>query len=535
MLISLATVIAGLGMFFAGIWFLSENLKRATSRRFRRGVMKWTRVPVMGFGVGVIAGALTQSMAVTVFILVGMLRAGLIGVKNALPLIAGANNGLSVLVFVATLETQLVMLFVIGIVGVLIGLDVMARFRPLVGALFGLSMLFLGIDLIQTGAVPLIEHDWAEGLLTLARQSFMAGFLAGAILTCVTQSSAAVAILAIALADAGVFGLEQTIMIIYGTNFGSAMFTAALSWNLRGRSLQIALFQIFFNVLGCAIVVPLFYLEVYGGVPFMKSLVVWLSPLIDVQLAWVYLLFSAPPSILLMVTLNPGARLLDRLCPPTAVEDLSKPRYVYDRATKDPELAMDLALLELRREVESLPAFLTGLEPGASSGRGLLEDRHAAFTMLANRVLEFIDGIGRKVTGTENFDKLKELYSHQRLINSTEATIYELVSEIHSIEGRSPLRPLAAEIVQALNGLVGQNIAAAFGRTPASRETNVTLDSPSATLLEEMRQIVVGHDQDLSKAERAKLFRIANLAERVIWLLSHLPLHEFAHLNEAEG
>jgi phosphate:Na+ symporter len=111
MLESLANVVAGLGLFFAGIWFLSENLKRATSRRFRQAVVTWTREPAAGFCVGAVAGALTQSMSVTVFILVGMVRAGLVGVRNALPLIAGANQGHSVLVFVATLETKLVMLY----------------------------------------------------------------------------------------------------------------------------------------------------------------------------------------------------------------------------------------------------------------------------------------------------------------------------------------------------------------------------------------------------------------------------------------
>ena len=204
MIVSLANVIAGLGLFFAGIWFLSENLKRATGRRFRQWVIASTRVAPMGFCVGAIAGALTQSMAVTVFILVSLMRAGLIGVRNALPLLAGANIGPSVLVFVATLETQLVMLFVIGIAGFIIGLNPPDRFRPLIGALFGLSMLFLGIDLIQSGAVPLLEHEWAEGLLSLAQDSYLMSFFVGAILTCVSQSAPAVSILAITLADAGV-------------------------------------------------------------------------------------------------------------------------------------------------------------------------------------------------------------------------------------------------------------------------------------------------------------------------------------------
>ena len=533
MILSLANVIAGLGLFFAGIWFLSENLKRATSRRFRQWVIKWTRTPTMGFCVGAIAGGLTQSMSVTVFILVGLLRAGLIGVRNALPLLAGANLGLSVLVFVATLETQLVMLFVIGIVGFVIGLDPAERFRPLIGALFGLSMLFLGIDLIQSGAVPLLDHEWAEGVLAWARQSYLTGLLAGAILTCVSQSSAAVTILAITLADAGVFSVEQTIMIIYGTNLGSSAITAALSWNLRGRSLQIAMFQISFNVVGCAILVPLFYLEVYGGVPLVKSLVVWLAPQTDVQLAWVYLLFGAAGAVPLLLTLNPVVSLLQRMFRPTAVEDFSRPQFIYDGAVSDPETAMDIVLRELRRELDILATFLESMKPGAAGGQGSLADRHSAYSLLSKRVMEFIDALGRKAPSYANYDRINELFSHQRLMDSVEVTLFELATAIRSIDRRSSLQPLASYVIEALDCVVRDVNETAHGKQDVKRWTDIEMNSGTAEVLREMRQALMSHDVEFDHEERSQLFRITHLSERFFWLMSHVRLDEFARLDNA--
>ena len=533
MLVSLANVVAGLGLFFAGIWILSENLKRATSRRFRHWVIDWTRTAPKGFCVGGVAGALTQSMPVTVFILVGLMRAGLIGIRNAMPLLAGANIGLSALVFVATLETQLVILFAIGIVGFAVGMNLNERIRPLIGALFGLSMLFLGIDLIQSGAVPLLEHEWAEGLLGWARDSYFTSFLVGALLTCVSQSSAAVSILAISLADAGVFGIEQTIMIIYGTNLGSSVITAFLSWNLRGQSRQIAMFQVGFNLVGCAILVPLFYLEVFGGVPLMKSLVVSLTSLADLQLAWVYLLFNATAAIPLLIALRPVARLLERVSPPTEIEDLSKPQYIHEAAAQDPETAIDLVFRELRRELDNLPAFLSSLEPANSHARGSHADRLAAYTMLSNQVTEFIDAVGRKAHGYGYYDRLKELYNDQHLITSTVTTLHQLTGTIQAIERDSPMKPLANNVVEKLDLILRDTIGAAHGKTRDASGKAVALDTTTTEALHEIRNALMSNDRKLTDEARTQMFQIMNLSERFSWLLCHLPVDDFARLEKA--
>ena len=190
------------------------------------------------------------------------------------------------------------------------------------------------------------------------------------------------------------FGVEETIMIIYGANLGSSVITAFLSWNLRGRSLQIAMFQVSFNAVGCAILVPLFYLEVYGDVPLVRSLLVWLTPQIDLQLAWLYLLFNIAAAIPLLLAIVPVSGLLERVSPSTRIEDFSRPQFIYDAAMLDPETALELILREQRRELENLPVFLENLGSGRSHGQGSLEDRLNAYTMLSSRISEFINALG---------------------------------------------------------------------------------------------------------------------------------------------
>ena len=213
-------------------------------------------------------------------------------------------------------------------------------------------------------------------------------------------------------------------MIIYGTNLGSSVITALLSWNLRGQSLQIALFQTAFNVVGCIIMIPLFYLEVYGGVPLVGSLVASLSTQTDVQLAWTYLLFNAAAAVPLLLFLGPAARLLERMSPPTEIEDLSKPEFVHETAIHDPETAIDLTVREMRRELDNLPIFIKGIEPASAQAEASLADRLSAYTMLHNRITEFIDVVNRRG-------------ARLRVLRSAERTLQR--SAHHHFHGRDPL------------------------------------------------------------------------------------------------
>ena len=67
----------------------------------------------------------------------------------------------------------------------------------------------------------------------------------------------------ISLATVGVISVDQCIMIIYGSFIGSSTILCLLSANLRGRSRQVIMYLVFWNVLICAVAVPLLYAEIY--------------------------------------------------------------------------------------------------------------------------------------------------------------------------------------------------------------------------------------------------------------------------------
>ncbi len=296
MLEQLATIVAGLGMFFAGCWLLTANLKEQAGTRLHSVVKNAIRRPFRGLFCGIIIGGLTQTTTVAVFILVSLIAAGVTTIKATLPVLLGVNIGTSVLIFLASLDIESVVLLVTGVAGMLLTSNKSVVLRASMRALFGLGLLFIGIDMLQQGAASLSQHTWVEPYLAANSDAYVTGFTAGVALRVLTQSGAAVTLMAASLYSADVIGIEQTIIIIYGANFGAAVSTWLFSWGAKGPPREIIRYQVLFDVLGTAIFLPLFYLEVQHEIPLVEFLVVSLTDNVEQQMAFVYLfhnVFSA--------------------------------------------------------------------------------------------------------------------------------------------------------------------------------------------------------------------------------------------------
>ncbi|MBF0281635.1 MAG: Na/Pi cotransporter family protein, partial [Zetaproteobacteria bacterium] len=220
-----ATIFAGLGLFFVGIKAISENLKRMSGRKVRMWMAQTTRHSAMAALIGTLFGAITQSTSAVTFIVVSMVSSGMVQVQRALPIVAWSNVGTSVLVLLATIDIHLMILYLLGVVGLLhyFDYDRDERFRHLVGALFGIGILFLGLFLIKSGAAPLNDIAWVHAALTFSASSFTQAFLIGALLALVAQSSATVTVIAVTMTSAGLLTLDQTLMIAMGSGAGSGL------------------------------------------------------------------------------------------------------------------------------------------------------------------------------------------------------------------------------------------------------------------------------------------------------------------------
>ncbi|TNF18308.1 MAG: Na/Pi cotransporter family protein [Rhodobacteraceae bacterium] len=387
-----AGMLAGFGLFFVGVWTLTENLKSLSGRSLRQAVLKYTRHPVQGFFWGGLVGAVAQSLAGVVFILVGLISAGILTMRAAIPVLAGANFGSSLLVFLSTINLEVAVMVILGVSGIALTQIDRAWLKPIMHGLFGLGLLFLGIDFIQTNAAPLVDQPFVRSYLTDSGGSLALVFVVGVVFCFIAQSVGAVTILAISLAVAGVLSVDQTILTIYGANVGSGLVTLLLSAGVRGSVRQIAYLQIvLINFAGSALLVGLWWIETHMGVPMVKALLASLADDLPGQMAYLYLILSAPfiPALFVLPWLE---RFLARIAPPTRRETDGQPQFIIAVPPEDVDRGLQAAEREQNRLVTHLCVFFE-IAGGEETGHTATSLNSSSAT-LATELDYYLDDLG---------------------------------------------------------------------------------------------------------------------------------------------
>ena len=149
----LASILAGLGLFFIGIKELAANLSQLAGRGLRLWVALSTGSYAMRALTGILAGALTQSTSGVTVILMSLVTADLITLRRATPILVWANVGTAALVLLVAIDIHLFVLALTAVAGFCyyLDLDRSPRWRLLVSALFSISLLFLGLELMRVG------------------------------------------------------------------------------------------------------------------------------------------------------------------------------------------------------------------------------------------------------------------------------------------------------------------------------------------------------------------------------------------------
>ena len=414
MLAILSQGIGGLGIFFAGMYLLSENLKKLSGRRFRQAVARWTKSLWAGLLWGFATGTVMQSTPAITFIVVSMLGSGLLTVETGLAIIIGCNIGTTLLVVIATLNIHVFVLVMLGVAGLSFASARLAPARTLLLAVFGIGLVFLGLQMLQAAAGPLAAEPWVRDLMAGAGSSYWLIFGIGAVLSFVTQSTNSVALLSITLASAGVLSFEQCVMAIYGANVGASVLTYVLSAGLKGRQRQVAMYQVAFNFVAALVMVPLFYLEVYGGVPLAIALAKALSAEPALQLAYIHVIFNTGGAIALIPFVGIAARILARLYPPPPEENDARPQFIYDQAVQEPETALDLVALEQQRLAGYLPRLLDIARDVPKDVGAAIARQRQVIDGLDRRSTSFSSGWARRSLPTPAYERLNQALNVQR-------------------------------------------------------------------------------------------------------------------------
>ena len=512
----LGGVIGGLGLFTVGMWFLTENLKTLASRRLRRTAHKWTANRIKGLLWGALAGGITQSMSALTFIVVSILRSGLITTKGAFALILGGTVGVTALVMIVTFDIKVIALYVLGITGLVVVSDRLSRYRPLAGSLLGGAMIILGLALLKDAAAPLALQPWFRNMVEGTGDSLVLAFLVAALLTTIVQSSSAVCVFGISLATVGVISIDQAIMTIYGSCIGSSIILYLLSTSLTGRSRQVAMYMILYNILICAVLVPLFYCELYLDIPLMKALVLAVDLHLDQQLALVFILLAVLPLPLMLTGLELSVRILEKLWPVSQFDEMSRTRFIHDHASVDVDTSLVLVDLEQKSVLKLQSRYFemvrqqTEVKPIRAATREVLSEINDFLSDLQTR---------HPIQGVEGRNAL---VNRQKLLSWLEEALGVMCQTLIDLESRHALHRFRTSICEGVDSVLLSLLDALETNDELSWYVARQLTRDRGAMMRKIRSEYMEMDPPLKKSELLSILLVTNTVEEVFFLLSKL-------------
>ncbi len=310
-------IVAGLiYLFLLSINLMGEAFK-LMGKDFATALIKGTTNPFIGLFIGILTTSIIQSSSCTTSILVGMVASGTLTIRNAIPIVMGANIGTTVtntIVSIAHITRRQEYAKAIGgatvhdffnLANVIVLFPLEIRFHiiekaarflsprmvnvgglyfksplklatqpvvkfisgilhhPIVLLVFSLSLLFLSLWLfsnllryyVSARAEVYLEHKVFNNPL----RSFGMGLL----LTAIVQSSSCTTSIMVPLVASGILTVEHIFPYVLGANIGTTV-TALLASLATGvpASLTVAISHLLFNLFGICIIYPVRWIPI---------------------------------------------------------------------------------------------------------------------------------------------------------------------------------------------------------------------------------------------------------------------------------
>ena len=206
-------LLGGIGLFRFGMLTMTGALKQLASRQARAVLARFTRSPLTGVLTGFVTTAAIQSSGATLVTTIGFVGAGLLTFPQALGIVFGANIGSTVtgwMVAILGLKLKLGTLALPLLFGAsLLMMLPEGRVRRIAAALAGFSLLFIGLDMLQTAMAGVNGWIGPESLpadTLIGRAQLVA---LGAVVTVIVQSSSAGVATTLVLLTAGLVSFPQ--------------------------------------------------------------------------------------------------------------------------------------------------------------------------------------------------------------------------------------------------------------------------------------------------------------------------------------
>lgn len=517
-----AQILAGLGLLFVGLGLISKHLRQAAGRRIRGAMRTATTSRWSGLLSGGLAGAIIQSSNAITLITANLVHARVLSLAQAIPVVAGANAGTAVLVFLATIDIRLVVMYLMAMVGLALHLklDGKPHRRDWLWAALGLALMFLGLDFIKEAPAGLGADDWR--LLMGSGLSAGMVLLAGLVTALVTQSASTSSILAVAALHGGFISFEGAFWMIAGANAGSGLAVLLSGNNLKGSGRQLCLAHVFVKGIGTMAGAATWF-AVYLATG--RTPAAYLQQGHEtVMLATAFLYMQVAGALPVTLLRDRIGRLTARLTPADPIEQASAPHYIYDHATEDTVNALKLSMMERDRLIRALPSLMPDLDEGAEDAPETRNATWAGHHSVAVQASAFLEALIAQGLAAADLHRALNEQLILETLQSLQDTLHEfgkLVDELPQVP--EPIFNLS-EALRTLASLLADTAAETQADdVHADLDALITMTGDRGKMMDRMRRQLAAQS-GASDDSILQLLTATRLFERAVWLIRRMAI-----------
>ena len=262
-LFHLLSLFGGLAMFLYGMRLMSDGMKENSSGTLKVVLEKVTNNPFRAFLLGVGVTALIQSSTATIVITSGLVGAGLLSLRQCLGIVIGANVGTTVtgqIIRLLDLDStsagwlQIFKPSTLAPVALILGMVLIMgpafkNSRKVGSIAVGFGILFSGLLNMTAAVDTLADTGLFEALFSRLGSNPLLGYLTGAAVAFILQSSSATIGILQAFSATGLLEFNAIYAVIVGIYLGDCVTTAIVcSIGAKAEARRVGVVNILFNL-----------------------------------------------------------------------------------------------------------------------------------------------------------------------------------------------------------------------------------------------------------------------------------------------
>lgn len=254
----LAYALAGLGLFLISIKLMSTTLKNMTGKYSAKVMDSFDKNKWISLIAGVLFTTMIQSSDGAVALIIGLIAAGVMSLKAAIPFLLGANIGTATTSIIVALggsgsgwlKFTTYFLFLVFL-GAMIMMFVKEEKKTNIGMLiFAIGTIFLGLEVLGVGMKKIAEQAWFANMVKGVGFNSWLSLLVSTTLTGVIQSSSATVTIVQSVygANSELLPLYSAISMVIGANIGTTFTALIASIGGKADSKRVGLVWLITNI-----------------------------------------------------------------------------------------------------------------------------------------------------------------------------------------------------------------------------------------------------------------------------------------------